>query len=526
MKQNQLYIGFLLPRIDEIIFISFFLGAISLGPRMLNIDGDLGRHLAIGRYILGERQIPTSDVFSHTMYGEYLTPHEWLAQVCFALANSWGGLNGVVLLCAILLGITYTICFKQCYQQSQVYSISLVFTVIGASAASLHWLARPHLFTLLMVALWMEGINQVFEKNGRWMWLCPILMLFWANLHGAFIVGFVILVLCIIARCLDILFIERKVGKSFVYHLWNDQTIRGYVIIGIASFIATLLNPSGWYLWRTVFDFLQNRYLVSHTAEYLPPNFHHPSTIPFLIFIALSLLIFGLKKQRASTKDVLLLTALTAMGLYSVRNIPIYALIVAPILSGLIGIGGEISHSHDVDKSYTSKFFWESLKEKIYNFELRLKYVNSLIKGYTIPIAVVSIVLLLFSNGINLDLKGRGNQFDPHVFPVEAVNWIVANLPMGNMFNYFPWGGYLLYRLHPMQRVFIDGQTDFYGESLTREYETVITLSNGWEEILDKYRIEWVIFPSDSILVKELLGQPKWKLVYQDQVTSVFFLDR
>lgn len=525
MKQNYSLLGYLLPRIDDIIFISFFLGVISLGPRMLNIDGDLGRHLVIGRYILNERQIPTKDVFSHTMYGKYLTPHEWLAQVCFALANSWGGLNGVALLCAIVLGITYTICFRQCYQHSQIYSISLVFTVIGASAGSLHWLARPHLFTLLMVALWMEEINRVPEENGRWKWMCPILMLIWANLHGAFITGFAILVICMIARCWDILFIEHKVGQPFVYTLWKDQTTRGYVIIGIVSFLATLLNPSGWHLWRTVFGFLQNRYLVSHTAEYLPPDFHHPSTIPFLMLIALSLLIFGIKRQKFSTKDVFLLVAWTVMGLYSVRNVPIYALLAAPIISGVVKREG-ISHSHSPYNTNRSKFNWESLKGKILDLELHFRKVNSLLKGYTSPIVVVIIVLLLYSQGISLDFGGSGNQFDPRIFPVEAVNWLDANPPKGNMFNYFPWGGYLLYRFYPMQRVFIDGQTDFYGETLTREYEKVITLSNGWEEIFDKYEIEWVMFPSNSVLVKELLGRSKWKLVYQDQLTSVFFLDR
>ena len=90
------------------------------------------------------------------------------------------------------------------------------------------------------------------------------------------------------------------------------------------------------------------------------------------------------------------------------------------------------------------------------------------------------------------------------------------------MFNQFIWGGYLLYRLYPRYQVFIDGQTDFYGEELTREYGQVVTLSPQWDKVLDRYGVSWVIIPVDAPLAVHLAALKDWRLLYQDQVASVF----
>ncbi|MCK4488992.1 MAG: hypothetical protein KAU23_01970, partial [Anaerolineales bacterium] len=86
----------LIPRIGEILFIAIFIALIGLGPKLMNVDGDLGRHITLGDYIISSRSIPTRDVFSHTKLGDPLTPHEWLADVIFALAHRAAGLDGIV----------------------------------------------------------------------------------------------------------------------------------------------------------------------------------------------------------------------------------------------------------------------------------------------------------------------------------------------------------------------------------------------------------------------------------------------
>jgi hypothetical protein len=89
------------------------------------------------------------------------------------------------------------------------------------------------------------------------------------------------------------------------------------------------------------------------------------------------------------------------------------------------------------------------------------------------------------------------------------------------MFNEFDWGGYLLLSLWPEQQIFMDGHTHIYGESLTREYEQVITLSEGWQNVFTKYNIHWVIVRRQAPLVQALTALDTWGVAYEDTTTTI-----
>jgi hypothetical protein len=88
------------------------------------------------------------------------------------------------------------------------------------------------------------------------------------------------------------------------------------------------------------------------------------------------------------------------------------------------------------------------------------------------------------------------------------------------MFNEFDWGGYLLLKLKPRQQIFMDGHTHIYGEALTREYETLVTLGKDWEKIFDKYQIQWAIVRA-SAPIAGALEQLHWKVLYQDDTSVI-----
>jgi hypothetical protein len=501
------WVQVLMPRIEDILFIAIFLAVMAMGPRLMNMDGDLGRHLTIGKYILENGSIPIRDIFSHTMQGITLTPHEWLAQVTFALSFNVAGLNGVVIQSALLIALTFTIVYRQCFEQGRILLLSLGMTVLAAAAASIHWLTRPHLFTMLFAVLWIRELEN-WRKTGRWRWwLLPLLMLLWVNFHGAFIVGILLWAIYLI----DHLFSRWNQKKSDELELTNVNNkieTSTFLLIGLAVLLATFLNPVGWHIWETTLGFLQNRYLVSHTVEYQSPNFQEISTWPFLGMICLSILLLGLRRGKLHLIAVLLLISWTAFGLISARNIAIYAVIAAPVLAG---IGAIIIRENRNSKN-------------LLVFDQKLMNVDRNLFGYLWPLLSVIVIGVLTANGMKFNSSGLGNNFSSNVFPVEAVDWILEQPEQGRVFNYFPWGGYLLYRAWPRQRVFIDGQTDFYGEDLTRKYERVITLGDGWEDILAEYHVDWVIMPTESDLSKELVDHPKWERQYLDQTASVFYV--
>jgi hypothetical protein len=497
------YLSYFLPGLGDILWVAIFIGVLGLGPQMMNVDGDLGRHLTIGRYILDHGQVPVSDLFSHTRPGEPLTPHEWMSQVVFALAYRWLAFNGVILVCAMVIATSFWLVFRRARAASQGVLIAVLVTLLAVAASSLHWLSRPHIFTFLMLALWMLVLENMRRGRLLYWWLMPVLMLFWANLHGAFIAGFVTWGLFGFGLAWDA-FWHRTKGPSLHEHFW-----RYYWLGGASSFLVTLVNPSGIRLWTTSVGYIGNRYLVSHTAEYLPPNFQDPSTWPFLFLIGLFVVMFGIQNRRLEAAQVFPAAAWLVMGLYSVRNIPLFTIVAMPALA--VALDGWLVDFHHQLKGL-DRFF--QMDRRLLNVELSLR-------GFFLPILVVILSISALQAGTNLDFQRSGNQFDPKIFPVGAVDWLVDHPQSGRPFNYFPWGGYLLYRLWPEQKVFIDGQTDFYGENLTRQYEQILTLSPGWEEVLDQYAVDWVILPSGEALLLELRSRPEWSVLYEDPTAVV-----
>jgi len=104
---------------------------------------------------------------------------------------------------------------------------------------------------------------------------------------------------------------------------------------------------------------------------------------------------------------------------------------------------------------------------------------------------------------------------------VTAVDYLRSSPPAGNGFNQFEWGGYLIHQLWPGQRVFIDGQSDFYGEALFREYAQVAEQRDGWADVLGRRGVEWMICGSDSSLVRLLVITPGWRVAHRDPVATV-----
>ena len=147
--------------------------------------------------------------------------------------------------------------------------------------------------------------------------------------------------------------------------------------------------------------------------------------------------------------------------------------------------------------------------------------MDAAMKGVLWPVLAVLIALIGLSAGIRFDKQGIGNNFDPQIFPVEAVNWLEDNPQSGEVFNYYIWGGYLLYRDQSSYKVFIDGKIDFYGEELASEYLQVIFTEPGWESILDKHGVDWALLPVEEKAAQLLAANPDWSVVYQDSTAII-----
>ncbi|HSQ39175.1 MAG TPA: hypothetical protein VLM78_03365, partial [Anaerolineales bacterium] len=181
--------NFLVPRLRDILFIAILAAALALGPRMLSLDSDLGRHLTMGGFIIDSHQIPTRDLFSHTHADVSRPAYEWLTQIIFAIANRLAGLDGVVFVTALAIASAFFIVYTEAARQSRLPLAALGITILAAAASSLHWLPRPHVITFLMLAIWLERLEHVRRGDLVPLWHFPVLMLLWVNAHGGFVFG-------------------------------------------------------------------------------------------------------------------------------------------------------------------------------------------------------------------------------------------------------------------------------------------------------------------------------------------------
>jgi hypothetical protein len=482
--------NFILPRLSHILFIAVFSGALLTGPRMLNTDGDLGRHLTLGNYILSTRQIPTRDLLSFTRADQPRPPYEWLADVLFSLVYRALNLDGVVLLTAFIIAAAFLAVYSDCVGRSEAPILALILVVWAVLASSLHWLTRPHVFSFLLLAIWIKWLEKIPLQEGIALGKYPLLMLLWANIHGGFIFGF-----------LAWLAYLGGWGWQLLRHAAAGTAGRNLLIVGGTSLIASILTPDLWHNWEAV---LNNRsaYILNHTAETMPTDFSTPEVWPFLGILALSVFLGLVGRSRVRPGQALLLMGLGVMSLAMARNIPLFVIAAAPILA-------------DWTRAPLEKAGpWIKLEEGI-------KRIESQLRGSVWPaLGVLSAIgfFVYFQAKTGATLFG----FSPQVFPVQASDWIETHPMQGAMFNDFNWGGYLLYRLWPYQRVFIDSQSDYYGEGFTRQYEGIIRGEEDWEAELSRYHVNWIIIPREAGLAGAAGSSAGWQQVYEDPLTVIF----
>ena len=108
------------------------------------------------------------------------------------------------------------------------------------------------------------------------------------------------------------------------------------------------------------------------------------------------------------------------------------------------------------------------------------------------------------------------------IYPVAAADWIVAHDLPPEMFNPYHWGGYLIHRLYPRYRVFIDGRVDLYGREVYEDWQTVRYAEDGWEQVLEKYNVQWGILAEFYDTVGAVKSSSDWEIIYDDGTAVIF----
>src|ERR1041384_5427677 len=204
IKAKSIAVRFL-PSLTDVAFIMplvFQFNHLGGAPSLLS-DGDTGWHLRTGEWILANGRVPQQDLFSYTHAAQPWYAWEWLWDVCFGYLNLHFGLAAVIAASMLLIcctsGMLYRLALRKCANPL----IAFVVSMLAAASATIHWLARPHLVTMVFTVIFLKILDEAYIKaTGRkteegvplhgfatkkLLWLLPALMVLWTNLHGGFI---------------------------------------------------------------------------------------------------------------------------------------------------------------------------------------------------------------------------------------------------------------------------------------------------------------------------------------------------
>jgi hypothetical protein len=248
----------------------------------------------------------------------------------------------------------------------------------------------------------------------------------------------------------------------------------------------------------------------------MSPDFHQPAFLFFLAMLLATVAAVAWSGRRPALHEGLLLLGFTYLALYARRGVPLFGIVAAPLLAAqLAAFPQGVQRGGPVGLALERLGTWLARRNRRYG------RIDEAARGHAWPALALVGLLWLAAAQKRDGLVPLGVQFDPKLQPVAAAAYLEAHPPAGNGFNEQRWGGYLLHEFWPARRVFIDGELSVHTEWLARDYLRVVGLEPGWEDVLDRYGVQWVLYSTDSPLVRALAAAPGWQVAYQDQLATV-----
>jgi hypothetical protein len=482
-----------LPSVPQIIFLGVFLFLTLEDSRLLG-DADTGFHIRAGEYMIATSTIPDADIFSYLTPPLKWTLHEWLSELIMAAVHRIAGLTGIVIVFAFLIATACYLVYDLLLKPFSNVLFAAVMTLLVVLASSSNWLARPHVFTLLIFVIWLYLLNGYQYREQNRLLFLPLVMLFWVNLHGGFILGLIVLSIYFVGNLSASLFAPSKAPEK------AKALFLGKILV--VCVLAALLNPYGYKSLLFPFQVVRERFLMDHIAEYLSPNFHSASALPFELILLAALAVFAVSATRLNLIELMLLLIFTHMALFSSRHMPLFAIVAGPVV---------LRHANLAFEKLDGSIL-RGLKQRLHNLHNIEQSASRMVWPV---IGLIAVLGLALTGTIHHDFSSK------HL-PRDAFEFVKNNDLKGNMFNNDEFGDYIIYAGWPQYKVFIDGRTDMYGTPRVKEYIQVTQANSGWQDVLEKYNATWVMHDPNSVLSKLLVQRYEWKLVYSDKVANVF----
>ncbi len=463
------------------------------------MDPDTGWHIAAGDLIWQQGQIPLSDPWSFTANGQLWYNISWAYDAFLSALHGVGGLPAVVIVTAFFYALAVALMGAIALKSSKSMLAAVLVTALLGFVLLPGMLARPQGLTFLIIIgfYWLLRFGSLKQ-----LWIVPCLMALWANLHGGFLVGFIIIGMFVIEA----------------FFAGSRERLLRLIIVGVLSSLAVFLTPYGFGIVEAV-QLTMGSAMKSVLMEWQPTNLGVLK--PATLFVGLFVLVSALFEPRIPLADKLLACFWIAMGLISVRMMHIAALLAMPYLAQSVALRLKQSPIGSLVEK----------RDRVYTADLARPIVRRVLAS----IACVGVVVM-FIPSTQRALAGQGEKFasfPEHHAPDEALDFVKANYPGLRLYNRYGLGGYLIYRERGAVPVFVDGRADTaYPRGLLKDAVSIGYMSRAraqtpanaaaWRKLVDAHQIEGFLVTVDGRLYDQLMDKKDWANVVQSEFHALF----
>ncbi len=247
------------PGVPDLVF-GLVLTVVLIGGRtgFLNDPGTFW-HLRLGREILRNGVVPRFDTLTYTRDQEPWGDQSWAFDVGLALLVDHAGWTAVLALTALALAWIYGSLARGLLLDGHSPMVALIVTVLATGVGAVHFLVRPHLFTLGLILCTLRACQRQHEAGGWAIAIVPPLMVIWANVHGGFLAGPVIVVTAAIGHAV-----------SGPMEPQRRRELGKFAAVFVLACLAPMLNPYGIGLYQHVGHLLVSSGVTDLIDEYQP----------------------------------------------------------------------------------------------------------------------------------------------------------------------------------------------------------------------------------------------------------------
>ena len=471
---------------------------------------DFWWHLKVGEIIATSHALPRIDEFSFTAAGHPFIVQNWLAEVMFYATYRVGGFPLIVFLTSILAAVGFVLVYRLCFQAT---ANRLVVVFLGfVLALSNYSFTRPQAFSFTLFAAFYFVLSNFRSRRGDFLWILPILMGLWVNLHGAFVLGLGILLLYMATEG------ARRLGARSYDDALTPRQLRKLVFVFLLCLAATLANPESYRVYDYIRTVVSDPASQQYVSEWQPPRLNQPLSI--LFFYApffLGLLVFTYAKAKPDLTEAALFFGFGVFAMMSIRNCAWFTTAAYPILARYLPL---------VDFRPLQRL-------------RRFRVVKRAIEAITATAAdrtssqrvnwAIASLALVFLVGMSPWVRPAVSNVSllNAQTPVGAANYIEQQRITGRIYHPQIFGDYLIWRLWPQQRSFIDGRVHIFDVNFVRD-TTFLLHDSHWQQVLARWDIDYMLLQKGSndqdtqSAIETARNSALWTKLYEDDISILF----